>query len=42
MRQTKSQETQRGEKGEEEERDEGSVSLHRETVPPLDTGESWC
>lgn len=42
MRQTKSQETQRGEEEGEEGREEERVSLHRETVPSLDTGESWC
>lgn len=40
MRQTKSQETQRGEEEREEGREEERVSLHRETVPSLDTGES--
>lgn len=50
MRQTKSQETQREEgagrrrrrRRREEGKEDGSVSLHRETVPSLDTGESRC
>lgn len=31
-----------GEEEEEEEIEEGSVALHRETVPSLDTAKSWC